>query len=150
MDQLRVPTIALPATVRYFDERPLTGRIFLPVCAQHHDGPMRVDEWINQSSVFFPFVQDGTEHATILNKRYVVILTIDTPDDHAVDTGVLRRVTVECGTVRVEGLVHIDMPEHHSRLLDWANRAEPFLVVTDNDRRHIIQKTRITFLREVD
>lgn len=149
MEELRVPTIPLEAEIRYFDERPLTGRIFVPACAQHHEGPMRPEEWINQGNLFFPFVPEGAKRATLLNKRYVVVLTIRLPDDHAADAGIARRITVECGTLRLEGIVHIDMPEHLSRLLDWANRPEPFLVLYDGDRRHIIQKNRITFLSEL-
>jgi hypothetical protein len=58
-------------------------------------------------------------------------------------------VRVECGTLLFEGIVHIDMPDHLSRLQDWANRPEPFLAVIEGDRRHIVQKNRITFLSEI-
>ena len=38
-NELRVPTVALAAEIRYFDERALNGRIFLPALAQNHGGP---------------------------------------------------------------------------------------------------------------
>ena len=47
-NELRVPTVTLPVEIRYFDERPMRGRIFLPAGAQHHGGAMRPDEWMNR------------------------------------------------------------------------------------------------------
>jgi hypothetical protein len=148
MEQLRVPTVALEAEIRYFDERPLIGRIFVPARAAWHDGPMRPEEFLNQGTQFIPFLIEGENRATLLNKRYIVALTVKVPDEHG-ELGIARDVVVECGTFQIRGRVHIDMPEHVSRLLDWANQPEPFLVVYEGDRRHLIQKNRITFLSEV-
>lgn len=154
MDDLRVPTVPLAAEIRYFDERPLTGRIFLPARAQRHDGAMRPDEWLNQSNEFFPFLEDGAKRALILNKRYVVVLAVEAwqPEgdlDGLGDGSIVRRVAVQCGNLRLEGEVHINLPQTQSRLLDWANEADPFLLVRDPDRWHLVQKRRITFLNEL-
>ena len=149
MEQLRVPTVSFDVEIRYFDERPLVGRIFVPARAALHDGPMRPEEFLNQTTLFFPFIAVGSDAVTFLNKRYIVVLTVKTPLEEESPIGIARRVLVECGTVRLSGIVYIDMPEHQSRLQDWANRLEPFLVVIEGDRRHIIQKNRITFLSEV-
>lgn len=148
MEQLRVPTVPLDAEIRYFDQRPLVGRIFVPACAALHDGPMRPEEFLNQATLFLPFLAEGAAHATLINKRFIAVLTVKAPDDRG-EIGIARQVIVECGPLKIRGLVHIDMPEHLSRLLDWANRDEPFLAVCEGDRRHIIQKNRITFLSEV-
>ncbi|MGN6184410.1 MAG: hypothetical protein ACTHQM_12235 [Thermoanaerobaculia bacterium] len=148
MEHLRVPTVAFDVEIRYFDERPLRGRIFVPARAAHHDGPMRPEEFLNQSTLFIPFLEDDRDGVTLLNKRYIVVLTVKVPDDHS-EIGIARAVRVECGTLQLAGVVHIDMPEHLSRLQDWANQSDPFLVVYEGDRRHIIQKNRITFLSEV-
>ena len=69
MDDLAIPTIQLRAEIRYFDERPLSGRIFLPEQAQHHGGPTRPEEWMNEGGPFFPFIPDDSKAAVILNKR---------------------------------------------------------------------------------
>lgn len=151
-EELRVPTVPLVAEIRYFDERPLRGKVFIPARAYTHEGAMRPDEWINQSTNFFPFLADGAKRAQILNKRYVVVLTIE---DMAVEAeplaefGFAQRVRVECGTLTLEGVVSIEMPETQRRLLDFMNRPELFLTVRDGSRCHIIQKHRITAIAEI-
>ncbi|HEX8153868.1 MAG TPA: hypothetical protein VF698_12115 [Thermoanaerobaculia bacterium] len=148
MDEFRVPTLALEAELRYFDERLLSGQVFIPAHARQHEGPMRAEEWMNQAHGFFPFVGRGERRARILNKRYVVVLTLDRETNDE-PFGVPRRVVVECGTLRLEGIIYVEMPDHVSRLLDWVNRPEPFLVVHEGGKRHLIQKNRITVLSEV-
>jgi hypothetical protein len=150
---LRVPTLPLAAEIRYFDERPMIGRIFLPSAAQHHDGPMRPDEWMNQTTLFFPFQHADGGRPVILNKRYVVVLTIALDglpfagdDEEAV---VPSRVRVQCGTLELTGDLYIAAPETQRRLLDFANRNEAFLSLHDGDRRHLIQKNRITTITEI-
>ncbi|HET7710375.1 MAG TPA: hypothetical protein VFL80_00445 [Thermoanaerobaculia bacterium] len=151
-EELRVPTIPLEAEIRYANGQLMTGRIFLPARAIHHTGAMRPDEWINQSSTFFPFVVAAEKGARILNKKYVVVLTVPAQHDEIdliEELGVARRVHVECGGTAVEGIVHVNMPDTQSRVLDWVNRPEPFLLVRESNRWHIVQKNRITMLTEL-
>lgn len=151
MDDLKVPTITVEAELRYFDERLLKGRIFLPIGTATRESPMYPEEWINQANFFFPFLVDGEERARILNKRYIVVLTIRASEHAEVwadPIGLVRNVHIECGTFQLNGTVYIDMPNYMQRLLDFANRPEAFLVVYEGDKRHIVQKSRITFLAE--
>lgn len=148
MSEFRVPTRAVEAELRYFDERPLRGRVFIPGSAERHDGPMRTEEWMNQTSGFFPFVEDGQNEARLLNKRYVVALTLQN-DVAEAPRGTAQRVIIECGTLQIEGVVYVEMPDHASRLLDWLNSPAPFLVIYGDGERHIVQKQRITSLIEV-
>lgn len=151
-EELRVPTVPLTAEIRYFDERPLRGKIFIPARAYTHDGAMRPDEWINQATNFFPFLPDGARRAQLLNKRYVVVLTVENAAVEAeplAEFGFAQRVHVECGTLTLEGVVSIEMPETQRRLLDFMNRPELFLTLRDGDRCHIVQKHRITSISEI-
>jgi len=128
------------------------GRIFLPAASSHHAGAMRPDEWMNDSTPFFPFLPANASSAVILNKSEVVVLSVvveraaegeeDQPDVPR------RRVQVECRERVVAGTVSIDMPEGHQRVLDYLNRPDPFLTVHDGDREHLVRKTRITRVLE--
>ncbi len=151
-EELRIPTLPLDAEIRYANEEPLSGRIFLPARALHHSGAMRPDEWINQTSTFFPFLVATEKRARVLNKKYVVVLTVPAQHDEVdliEELGIARRVRVECGGMSIEGIVHVNMPEAQSRILDWVNTPSPFLLVREGDRWHIIQKNLITMLTEL-
>ena len=75
-------------------------------------------------------------------------------DDGSVLVGVRNDVTLASGqtadgVVVIQGAALIDLPEAKSRVLDWVNRPENFLVVQDGDRHHLVQKERITRILEV-
>lgn len=146
MIELRVPTKALDVEIVYADGTWYVGRIFLPVASSHHSGEMRPDEWVNDASAFFPFLPENASTPIILNRSEVVVLTVmaePPPADTTVDTP-MRRVQVECRERIVAGVVIIDMPEGHQRVLDYLNGPDAFLIVHDGDREHLVRKTRIT------
>jgi hypothetical protein len=144
--ELRVPTNALDVEIVCADGAGFVGRIFLPVASSHHSGEMRPDEWMNDSTPFFPFLPVGATTALILNKAEVVVLTVAAsppPEDGTTDIP-KRRVQVECRERVVAGVVIIDMPEGHQRVLDYLNGPGAFLIVHDGEREHLVRKTRIT------
>jgi hypothetical protein len=149
--ELRVPTVALAAEVACADGRTFTGRIFVPAAASHHSGPMRPEEWINEPLPYFPFLPDDAAVPVMLNKHTVVTVTLQGGDGSETELpiGLERRVAIECGERRLEGMVHIDMPENHQRVQDYLNRFELFLTLTDGPRRHLVQKQRITRVIEI-
>jgi hypothetical protein len=149
-DTLRVPTVAVDAEIVCADGTWFVGRIFLPAASQHHDGPMRPDEWMNDASPFFPFLAANAAAPVILNKTEVVVLTVP-EETHPPEEDVgnlVRRVQVECRERTLSGNVVIDMPEGHQRVLDYLNRPEAFLIVHDGDRTHLVRKARITRVLE--
>lgn len=146
MIELRVPTNAIDVEIVYADGTWFVGRIFLPIASSHHSGEMRPDEWMNDSAPFFPFLPANASAPIILNKSEVVVLSVvaePPPEDTTVDIP-KRRVQVECRERVVAGVLIIDMPEGHQRVLDYLNGPDPFLIVHDGDREHLVRKTRIT------
>lgn len=145
--ELRVPTMALSAQVVCADGRSFAGRIFVPVMASRHTGPMRAEEWINERAPFFPFLPDEASTPVILNKDEIVVLSVAAaadphlPDDPA---SPLRHVTIECGQRRLEGNVALEMPVDHLRVLDILNGSESFVTLHQGGRHHFVQKKRIT------
>lgn len=151
MSELRVPMLALSAEVLCADGRSLSGRIFIPVTASRHTGPMRAEEWINEPANFFPFLPDDSETPMFLSKQEILALSVPAsadptlPDD---PESPARRLIVECGGRRFEGSVALDMPADHARVLDFLNRPEGFLTLRLGDRHHFVQKRRITRVLE--
>ena len=148
----RVPRVLRAAEVVCADGRRLKGRVFLPAAAEAHPGVMRAEEWLNDPSEFFPFLRDGEGSPEILNKQETLMVTVSAAADHdgtleEVAT-LFRHVVLECGGVRIEGDVAVDMPATHSRLLDVLNRDRAFLTVRDGERHHLVRRSRITRARE--
>ena len=69
--------------------------------------------------------------------------------DDPEETGAKRRhVVVECRDRRFEGEIVIDMPPHLRRVSDFLNRPDPFVIVQEGGRHHLIRKARITRVLE--
>jgi len=147
MNELRVPTLALPAEVVCADGRTLLGRIFVPAAASHHEGPMRPEEWINDPRWFFPFLPDDATGPLILNKEQLVVVSVAyTPtEDHG---EVERAVQMECAGRTLEGNLHIEMPTNQQRVLDYLNQPPPFVPLFTPDRLHLVHKRHVTRLTE--
>jgi hypothetical protein len=147
MSELRVPTIATVAQVTCADGRVFAGRVFVPAAAFRHSGPMRPDEWINEPAPFFPFLPDREDVPVLLNKDEVVAISISAAgpeEDTENGEVVVRSLTVECGALRLEGDLRIDMPEGHRRVLDTLNRPERFLTLSAGKRLHLVHKRHVT------
>jgi hypothetical protein len=149
----QVPRLLRAAELLDADGRVLRGRVFLPATAASHGGAMRAEEWMNDPSPFFPFLLDGEGSPVILNKQRIVVLTVAASadrDETAEEVGVpVRRVTVECGALRLAGDLLVDMPSNHLRVLDLLNRPGAFLNVRDGERHHLVAKARITRVSEL-
>lgn len=148
----QIPRLLRAAEVLCADGRVLRGRVFLPATAASHPGAMRAEEWLNDPLAFFPFLPDGEGSPVILNKDQLVVVTVAASadrDETLDEVGApVRRVSVECGSLRLNGDVVVDMPANHSRVLDLLNRAGAFLNVRDGERHHLVAKARITRVSE--
>jgi hypothetical protein len=150
--EFHVPRLLRAAEVLCNDGRVLRGRVFLPATAESHAGAMRAEEWMNEPAAFFPFLPDGEGRPVILNKAQVAVVTVAASADY--DQALeqvgppTKRVRVECGALRIEGEVLVDMPADQSRVLDVLNRPGAFLNVREGDRHHLVRKAGITRVSE--
>jgi hypothetical protein len=153
MGELRVPTVAFPAEAVCADGRTFVGRIFVPAAASRHAGAMRAEEWMNDATTFFPFLPDDSRSSVLLNKQELLALSVSATADQGDVVEEIevpaRRVAVECGERRLEGSLVIEMPSNQCRVLDYLNRPEPFLVLREGDRHHLVRKSRITRVVEL-
>jgi len=149
----QVPRLLRAAEVLTSDGRVLRGRVFLPATAASHAGAMRAEEWMNEPASFFPFLPDGEGSPVMLNKQSIVVVTVAASadrDETLDEVGApVRRVQVECGSLKLAGDLVVDMPANHSRVLDLLNRPGAFLNVRDGERHHLVAKRRITRVAEL-
>ena len=147
MNELRVPTVALPAEVVCADGRTLVGRIFVPAAASSHEGAMRPDEWINEPRWFFPFLPDDASGPLILNKEQLVVVSVDfAPSDDGAELE--RTVRIDCAGRTLEGNLRIDMPTNQQRVLDYLNQPPAFVPLFAGERLHLVHKRHVTRLME--
>jgi hypothetical protein len=108
---------------------------------------------MNAPAPFFPFGPKEGGPPVLLNKREVLFVTVAA----AADAGDLpegtespsRRVAIEAESQRLEGIIVVDLPQDHTRVLDYLNRPLAFVTLRDDDRHHLIQKERITRVLEI-
>ncbi len=153
MSELRVPTVSVLAEVLCADGRRFQGQIFVPAAALRHSGATRAAEWLNEPSSFFPFLPAGGEGPVLINKREVLVLTVDAEADAgdvAEGSGSpVRSVAIEAENERLDGRLLIQMPENQARVLDYLNLPEMFLTLRAGHRHHLVQKERITRVIEI-
>lgn len=154
MDDLRVPTAALPVEILCADGATVLGDIFLPAFSSRQSGPMPPDEWTETAPAFFPVRSRAARTLTLVNRDEVVAVTVPAAsnalnDDALVDSPVFR-VAVETGRVKFEGDIVIDMPPGHQRVADWLNAPAHFITLRDGTAHHLIQKRHVLRVLELD
>jgi hypothetical protein len=88
----------------------------------------------------------------LLNRQEILVLTVPAHADAGIEIEGTRlperSVVIETGGRRLTGTLLIDMPEEHSRVLDYLNRPGRFVTLRDGARHHLVQKNRITRVQE--
>lgn len=152
-NDLRVPVAALPVEVRYTDGRTVVGRIFVPATALHHEGPTRADEWINDGGRFFPFLPNDSAQSVLVNKEMVLAIQVPAwaaeSDPSEQVPAPERVIAVECSGASFQGVVSIDMPTDHGRVLDYLNCDFAFLHLRVGGRHLLINKRQVSRVVEV-
>jgi hypothetical protein len=153
MSELTVPTVPLDADVTCADGRRFRGCLFVPAAAATHAGPTRAEDWMNEPTPFFPFASKEGGPPVLLNKREVLFVTVAAgADEGDLPEGTENpswHVAVEAESQRLEGVFVVDLPQDHTRVLDYLNRPLAFVTLRDGDRHHLIQKERITRVLEI-
>lgn len=153
MSDFKVPTVQLPTIVHYQDGSVLLGTVYMPALSAVQAGPMLPLEWVNSPTDFFPFKQEESPAAIILNKSRVLALSVEDRPEHrdpSWETGAPRcRIAVEADGRRFEGDVVMDLPENRRRLVDFLNQAGTFVCLISVERQILIRKDRISKVTEL-
>jgi len=157
-----MPRVAVSATLLLTAGGRREGEIYVMERVPQHTGSETPLDMLNRPEGFFPFrpKNDGAGGPggaiLLVTKARTVTLTIprttaseDPARMSAARTGRLE-VTLADGS-HLSGWVTIELPEHHSRLLDYLNAtSEPFFAVSTTDEIHLVNRAQVLFARPED
>ncbi|HEV2669931.1 MAG TPA: hypothetical protein VGU74_02475 [Gemmatimonadales bacterium] len=152
-----LPRVAIPAVLLQTGGGKRSGEVYVMERVPQHAGHETALDMLNRPEGFFPFrpKDDGTA-VLLVSKARTVTLTVPrttTPEDpdrlSAARTGRLE-LTLADGS-QLSGSATIEMPQHHSRLLDYLNvSAEPFFAITAADEIHLVNRAHVLYARPED
>jgi hypothetical protein len=152
-----MPRVAVPATLLQTSGGRREGQIYVMERVPQHAGPETPLDMLNRADGFFPFrPRDNGNGVILVTKARTVSLTVPrstAPDDPArlsVAKQARLEITLADGSA-VNGLATLELPEHHSRLLDYLNAsAEPFFEIATADGFHLINRAHVLYARPED
>ena len=152
-----MPRVAVPARLRLTAGDPRDGEIYVMERVPQHAGPETPLDMLNRPEGWFPFRPKETESPVLLvAKARTVTLTVPgtvAPKDPA-RLSVAKQARLELMLAdgsRLSGSATMELPQHHSRLLDYLNAsAEPFFAIANDDEVHLINRAHVLYARPED
>jgi hypothetical protein len=148
-----IPRVVVPATLLLTAGERRRGQVYVMERVTHHSGPETPLEMLNRADEFFPFRPEDNGTILLVTKAHTVMLSIAS-DDAAQDPARLsaaKLVGVELTFVdgtTLEGFAAAELPEHHSRLLDYLNSSVgPFFTVTAGEAFHFVNRAHVRYAR---
>ena len=162
MTGFSMPRVAIPARLRMTAGEPRDGEIYVMERVPQHAGPETPLDMLNRPEGFFPFRPKsdasgaGGGAVLLVTKARTVTLTVPgtiAPKDPA-RLSVAKQARLELMLAdgsRLSGSATMELPQHHSRLLDYLNAsAEPFFAIANDDEVHLINRAHVLYARPED
>lgn len=134
---------------------PRDGEIYVMERVPQHAGPETPLDMLNRTEGFFPFrpKEDGASVLLVAKARTVTLTVPPVPEDAARLSAAKRGslvVTLADGS-QLAGWATLELPEHHSRLLDYLNAsAAPFFAIATADQVHVVNRAHVLYARPED
>jgi hypothetical protein len=151
-----IPRVAIPATLLQTAGGNREGEIYVMERVPQHAGPETPLDMLNRAEGFFPFRPKGNGAGVLLvAKARTVSLTVlvAQPEDKARLSAARQarlEVTLADGT-QLRGWARLELPQHHSRVLDYLNAAvEPFFAIGTDDGVHLVNRAHVLYARPED
>ena len=161
MSGFSLPRASMPAHLRLAQGDVQAGEVYLMSRVSQHEGPETPLEMLNRNEGFFAFrpTANGKASGTgvmLVSKAQTVSLSVNKNDliDDPARRSAARMVAVEVvladGSM-IHGWAHVELPEQHSRLLDYLNATpEAFFAVTGHDGTHYLNRAHVLYARPKD
>lgn len=155
MSAFQLPHVAVAARITLSQGSPQTGTIFLAVRVPQHDGPETPLEMLNRPDPFFPFRPADDGDVLLVAKNQMVALDVEhgpiTDPDRLSAAKELRLELVLSNGTTIAGSAKVELPEEHSRTLDYLNAgAVPFFTLSNHDTTHYVNRAHVLFARPKD
>lgn len=152
-----LPRVAVPATLLLTAGGKREGEIYVMERVPQHAGPETPLDMLNRAEGFFPFRPNDDSGAVLLvTKARTVTLSVPrttAPEDPARLSAAKQarvEVTLADGS-QVSGWATLELPEYHSRLLDYLNEsAQPFFAITTTAQVHLVNRAHVLYARPED
>ena len=151
-----IPSAAIPAILLQTAGGKREGQIYVMERVPQHAGPETPLDMLNRAEGFFAFrPKDNGASVLLVAKARTVSLTVPAtaPEDSARLSAAKRahlELTLADGS-QLSGWATLELPEHHSRLLDYLNAtATPFFAVAADDGLHLVNRAHVLYARPED
>jgi hypothetical protein len=151
-----IPSVAIPATLLQTSGGKRDGEIYVMARVPQHAGSETPLDLLNRSEGFFPFRPKGDDGGVLLvAKARTVMVSVPRTEPEDTDRQSAAKqasfeVTLADGS-KLSGWATLELPAHHSRLLDFLNAStEPFFAMTTADRTHIVNRAHVLYVRPED
>lgn len=155
MTGFSLPSVAIPATLLQTSGGKREGEIFVMERVLQHAGVETPLDLLNRPEAFFPFrpKKDGTGVLLIAKARTVVVSVPRQPEDSdrlSAAKQVSLEVTLADGS-KLSGWATLELPEYHSRLLDYLNASrDEFFALATAEHMHIVNRAHVLYVRPED
>jgi len=155
MTDFLLPRTVIPARLMLTQGQPRGGTIYLAARVPQHDGAETPLEMLNRAESFFPFLPAEDGAIMLVAKGQTIDLTVDRgpiadPDRLSAAKELQLELVLVNGSI-LTGRAAVELPEHHSRPLDYLNAtAEPFFALTTDESTHYVNRAHVLFARPRD
>lgn len=121
-----------------------------------HAGPETPLDMLNRPEAFFPFrsKEDGTGVLLVAKARAVTLTVAQPKVEDSARLSAAKKAMFEvtlADASKLSGWATLELPEHHSRLLDYLNAvAQPFFALTTASEMHLINRAHVLYARPED
>ncbi len=155
MTGFSIPRVSIPASLLLTDGDRRRGEIYVMERVPHHTGPETPLEMLNRAEGFFPFRPAGDGTVLLVTKAHTIILSVaaDASAQDPARVSAAKLVAVELTLVdgsTLRGFATAELPEHHSRLLDYLNDSSPFFAVSAGEEFHFVNRAHVLYARPED
>jgi hypothetical protein len=156
MPGFSIPRVSVPATLLLTEGDRRRGEIYVMERVPHHTGPETPLEMLNRAEGFFAFRPAGDGDIMFVTKARTIMLSV--PRDAAAEDparlSAAKLVGIEltlAGESLLTGWATLELPEYHSRLLDYLNASpDPFFAVGTADEVHFVNRAHVLYARPED